>query len=109
MWFRGRRPPGPPRGERRAAQRADEDHLIRFAGDHRGVEAFVEPPTAVTPCTVVFVADTGEWTRRRMRDAAAAHALANRLGVPSYDAGVVGYPARMREWTARRSAQTGES
>jgi hypothetical protein len=51
---------------------------------------------------VVFVASTGEWTRRRARDARAAHDLANRLGIPSYDAALVGYPQRMRDWNARQ-------
>jgi hypothetical protein len=80
-------------------------HLETFARTHAGVEAFVEPPTTVTATTVVLVANTGEWTRRRVRDARAAHELANRLGVPSYDAAVVGYPQRMRDWTARRAAE----
>jgi hypothetical protein len=59
----------------------------------------------VSTTTVVFVASTGEWTRRRMRDARAAHELANRLGVPSYDAAVVGYPQRMRDWHARQAGR----
>jgi hypothetical protein len=33
----------------------------------------------------------------------AAHDLAGRLGIPAYDAAVVGYPSRMREWTARQA------
>ena len=85
----------------RQADGADVKHLEQFARSHTGVEAFVEPPTAVSAVTVVFVANTGEWTRRRVRDAAAAHTLANRLGIPSYDAAVVGYPQRMRDWNAR--------
>ena len=36
-----------------------------------------------------------------MRDARAAHELANKLGIPFYDAAVVGYPQRMRDWNAR--------
>lgn len=88
-------------GSQRSATGADQAHLVEFASTHRGVEAFVEPPTAVTATTVVFVADTGEWTRRRVPDARAAHALANKLGIPSYDAAVVGYPQRMRDWNAR--------
>ena len=60
------------------------------------------PPTTVSTTTVVFVASTGEWTRRRVRDARAAHELANRLGIPSYDASLVGYPQRMRDWNARQ-------
>ncbi|NHC12453.1 hypothetical protein [Motilibacter deserti] len=89
----------------RSATSDDERHLREFAGSRTGVEAYVEPPTAVTTTTVVFVANTGEWTRRRVRDAHAAHSLANALGVPSYDAAVVGYPRRMREWNARRAAE----
>jgi hypothetical protein len=92
-------------GTPRQADGADVAHLAGFAQSHTGVEAFVEPPTAVTATTVVFVASTGEWTRRRVRDARAAHELANRLGIPSYDAAVVGYPQRMRDWNARRAAR----
>ena len=43
-------------------------------------------------------------TRRRVPDAAAAHELANRLGIPSYDAAVVGYPQRMRDYNSRQRA-----
>lgn len=94
----------PRAGVTRQADSADARHLTEFAHGHTGVEAFVEPPTAVSSTTVVFVASTGEWTRRRVRDARAAHELANRLGVPSYDAALVGYPQRMRDWNARRSS-----
>lgn len=80
-------------------------HLADFAQSRRGVEAYVEPPTAVTGVTVVFVAHDGEWTRRAAPDARAVHALANSLGVPSYDAAVVGYPARMRAWSAAKAAE----
>src|SRR3954454_16402954 len=96
---------GPAVGAQRTGTSDDERHLREFAGSRTGVEAYVEPPTAVTTTTVVFVANTGEWTRRRVRDARAAHSLADTLGVPSYDAAVVGYPQRMREWTARKSAE----
>ena len=85
----------------RQADGADVAHLAEFARSHTGVEAFVEPPTTVSTTTVVFVA------RRRIRDARSAHELANRLGVPSYDAAVVGYPQRMRDWNARRAAGGG--
>jgi hypothetical protein len=94
-------------GVQRQADGADTAHLSAFAAGHTGVEAFVEPPTTVSATTVVFVASTGEWTRRRVRDARAAHDLANRLGIPSYDAAVVGYPQRMRDWNARRAARGG--
>lgn len=83
-------------------------YLETFAGERRGVEGFVEPPTTVTPTTLLLVAADGEWTRRRVPDAEEAHEFANRLGIPSYDAQVVGYPQRMRDWNARqRSARKG--
>lgn len=104
--FRLRRDRDADRGKLRQADTADVKHLEEFAQTHRGVEAFVEPPTAVSTVTVVFVAGTGEWTRRRMRDAQSAHTLANRLAIPSYDAAVVGYPQRMRDWNARKSKRT---
>lgn len=92
-------------GQLRESDSADVNHLMSFARSNSGVEAFVEPPTAVSATTVVFVANTGEWTRRRVRDARAAHELANRLGVPSYDAAVVGYPQRMRDWNTRKASR----
>ena len=100
-WFRrrGERP-----GTLRQAGSPDRTHLETFARTHRGVEGYVEPRTAVTDTTMVLVAHDGEWTRRRVPDPAAAHELANRLGIPSYDAAVVGYPQRMRDYNARQKS-----
>jgi hypothetical protein len=56
----------------------------------------------VTPTTVVLVATSGEWTRRRVSDPNAGWKLARELGVPVYDVQQVGYPPRMREWTAQQ-------
>lgn len=95
------------RGTVRVSDSGDVEHLKTFAREHSGVEAFVEPPTAVSTTTVVFVANSGEWTRRRVRDARAAHELANKLGIPSYDAAVVGYPQRMRDWNERQRRRPG--
>jgi hypothetical protein len=89
----------------RAADRGDRKRLEEFVQEHEGVEAFVEPRTTVTETTVVLVARSGEWTRRRVPDQATAFAWAAKLGIPCYDAGLVGYPARMREWDARRAAE----
>jgi hypothetical protein len=89
----------------RTADKTDRKHLEDFVNSHRGVEAFVEPRTAVTETTVVLVAADGEWTRRRVPDPATLHSWANSLGIPSYDAGVVGYPQRMRDYNARIAAE----
>ncbi len=102
-WFRRRAGTAPARGRGSGASE-DVAHLTEFARTRRGVEGFVEPRTTVTETTLLLVADDGEWTRRRVPDAARAHEFANRLGIPSYDAQVVGYPQRMRAWNSRRAA-----
>jgi len=89
----------------RGSDAADEAHLKQFAAMHSGVEGFVEPRTAVSDVTLVLVANDGEWTRRRVPSVEWAHRFANQNGVPSYDAAVVGYPARMREYNRRRKEQ----
>lgn len=78
-----------------------EAHLRDFIATRIGVEGFLEPRTAVTDVTLLLVARDGEWTRRRVPSVAWAHDFANGLGVPSYDAAVVGVPARMREYNHR--------
>ncbi|HET6729497.1 MAG TPA: hypothetical protein VFG96_08760 [Jiangellaceae bacterium] len=100
-WF-GRRRRSAEGSLDRAADGSDAAHLDDFARTRRGVEAYVEPPTTMTATTVVLVAHDGEWTRRRVRDADAAHELARKLGIPAYDAQVVGYPQRMRDWNRHR-------
>jgi hypothetical protein len=99
--FRRRAKAGVPRG----ASSEDLAHLEAFAGSRRGVEGFVEPRTATTETTLVLVAGDGEWTRRRVEGPQAAFALGKRLAVPVYEVAAVGYPSRMREWTARRRVE----
>jgi hypothetical protein len=105
---RGARRWQPPRGRGpttvRGADDADSRHLEEFARSRRGVEGFVEPRTAVSEVTMMLVAHDGEWTRRRVPSVEWAHRFANRLGIPSNDAAVVGYPTRMREYNRRRAS-----
>ncbi len=93
--LRRRRHPGAPRA-------ADTEHLERWAAARSGVEAYLEPRTAVTETTVVLVAHDGEWTRRRIDGIGGAHRLGKRLRIPVYDVGKVGYPRQMRDYTARQ-------
>lgn len=65
------------------------------------MEGFVEPRTAISEVTLLLVAHDGEWTRRKVPSVEWAHRFANRLGIPSYDAAVVGYPDRMRDYNRR--------
>lgn len=102
------------RGERSArgggstdrAQRREEieearRHLEDFVRTRVGVEAYIEPPTTFIPPTVLLIATTGEWTRRRVRDPALVRGLAEDLRVPVYDVQLVGYPQRMRDWNEK--------
>ncbi|NLT56059.1 MAG: oxidoreductase [Actinomycetales bacterium] len=107
--FSRRRRAAPAAGRNGRRQEIDEvrRHLADFVATRRGVEAFVEPPTTVTPPTVLLVAATGEWTRRRVHDQEVLQELASRHAVPVYDVQLVGYPQRMRDWNerARREAR----
>jgi hypothetical protein len=90
------------RGVVRQASPEDNAYLRTWAQEHRGVEAFVEPKTMVTETTVVLVAHDGEWTRRRVTERDARE-LGKRLSIPVYDVKLVGYPQRMRAYTAALS------
>lgn len=85
-----------------SAERATREHLARFAAERAGVEAYIEPTTRSTPTTMVLVALTGEWTRRRVPDERAAREIARSLAIPVYDVQLTGYPRRMREWNAKQ-------
>lgn len=82
----------------RSVDDAVTTHLTQFVQSRRGVEAFVEPKTAVTQTTIVLVAFDGEWTRRKVPSPQWAHAFAEHLKIPGYDAAVIGYPQRMRDY-----------
>lgn len=93
-----RRQPAAPR----QSDSTDAKHLREWVAARRGVEGFVEPQTTVSSVTMLLVAHDGEWTRRRVPSVEWAHDFANRLAVPSYDAGLVGIPDRMREYNRRQ-------
>ena len=91
----------------RQAQHATVAHLTEFTRSRVGVEAYIEPVTNVTQTTIVLIATTGEWTRRRVPDARAARQIAQELAIPVYDVQLTGYPQRMREWNARQRRSRG--
>ena len=47
---------------------------------------------------VVFVASDGEWVRFTLPDDSWLRRFARKRALPIYDAGVMGYPKRMREY-----------
>ena len=77
--------------------------LAEWANARRGVEVFVEPKTAVTGTSVVLVAHDGEFHRRRIASPKAARAFAHDNSLPIYDATLVGYPQRMRDYSRRQT------
>ena len=91
-------------GTLRTGTTADLDHLAEFVRSRSGVEAYLEPRTVVTETTVVLVASSGEWTRRRVEGISTARSFTQKQGIPLYDVAIVGYPQRMRDWTAQRKA-----
>ena len=101
MKWLARRRTGRP-GTPRSASSADLDNLSAFVRSREGVEAYLEPRTTVTDTTVVLVAATGEWTRRRVDGVAGAKAFAKKQQIPLYEVERVGYPSRMRRWTQER-------
>jgi hypothetical protein len=113
-WLRGRRR-GPKRGRAgaggvrttldREGTPADLAHLREFATSRVGVEFYVEPETTATDTTAVAVAADGEWTRRRVGSPAVIGKLARELRLPVYEAAVVGYPKRMRDYNERRKRE----
>jgi len=109
-WFgRRKRPAGGDESGRepsaRDAREATLAHLRDFVATRRGVEAYVEPATTVTPTTVMLVATDGEWTRRKVPDPRTAGQIARDLGIPVYDVQRTGYPQRVRDWNARQRAE----
>lgn len=77
-------------------KRSDLKKLQDFAAEHEGVEAYIEPQTPTMPQSLLMVARGGEWARAAVSDRGQASALCKKLGIPYYDAAVVGYPERMR-------------
>lgn len=84
------------------AKRETVDHLQAFVASHPGCEAYIEPPTRVTQTTMIIVAGTGEFTRRKVPDAEAGAKLAKQLGILAFDVNLSGYPSRMRTWVEQQ-------
>lgn len=82
------------------------EDLERFIAEHRGVEGYVEPRTATSPITLLLVDRHGDHLRAPVRERGDAVAFCIRHSLPVYDAQVIGYPKRMRDF--ERRARSGE-
>lgn len=96
---------GESRAQHRAEQAESERSLVEWVEVRHGVEVFVEPRTTVTGTSMVLVAHDGEFTRRSVTDESAAAAFARSHALPIYDAAVVGYPQRMRDYSRRQTIE----
>ncbi len=84
-----------------ASADATEAHLVDFVTTRRGVEAYVEQPTAMAGASILLVAHDGEWTRRSVESERWARRFAEHHHLPCYEAAVMGYPQRMRDFNQR--------
>lgn len=83
--------------------RRDElEKLKEFVAKHQGVEGYLEPQTATYDQTLLLVAREGEHARAAVSDRRKAEQFCKKMGIPFYDAAIVGYPERMR---GRRAAK----
>lgn len=78
--------------------------LESFAAERKGIEGYIEPRTATSPTTLLLVDRDGDHLRAPVREPEDAVAFCERHGFPVYDAQVIGYPRRMREFERRRRA-----
>ncbi|HET7481559.1 MAG TPA: hypothetical protein VFK89_01735 [Actinomycetota bacterium] len=83
--------------------------LEEFASTHAGIEGYIEPQTSTSPTTLLLVDRHGEHLRAPVRDRDDAVGFCERLGLPVYDAAVIGYPKRMRDFERTRRATADES
>ena len=76
--------------------------LGQWAAEHKGVEGYIEPRTTTNPTTLLLVDRDGDHARGAVRDPEHGRKFCERLGIPVYDAQVIGYPKRMRDFERRR-------
>jgi hypothetical protein len=78
--------------------------LESFVAERKGIEGFIEPRTPTSPTTLLLVDRDGDHRRAAVRDPQDATAFCAAHAIPVYDAPVVGYPRRMKEFDKRSRA-----
>ncbi len=104
-WFRRKRQGGRTASEVRDENRESAEHFVQWMSTRHGIEIFTEPRTTMQVSTMMLVAHDGEFTRRPVRSPADAEKFAREHALPIYDATVVGYPQRMRDYSRRHTLQ----
>ena len=83
--------------------------LEEFVATHQGLEGFIEPKTSTSPVTLLLVDRHGEHIRGPVREPEDAVTFCERHAIPVYDAKVIGYPKRMREFDKRTRREATDS
>ena len=83
--------------------------LEEFAATRKGLEGFIEPLTPTSPTTLLLVDRYGEHMRAPVREPEDAVTFCERLAIPVYDAKVIGYPKRMKEYDKRSKQAAADS
>jgi hypothetical protein len=97
-WLKGEGKKAAPNPAQQRASKITTKDLEAFIRSREGVEAYLEPKTAIYSTTMLLVAGDGEYLRRPVRDRSQAEDVCTRFNVPLYDAAKVGYPKRMRDF-----------
>ena len=83
--------------------------LEEFVVAWKGLEGFIEPKTPTSPVSLLLVDRYGEHMRAPVREAEDAVSFCERLAIPVYDAKVIGYPKRMRDYDKRAKKEASDS
>jgi len=83
--------------------------MAEWARPRKGLEGFIEPRTATNPTTLLLVDRDGDHRRAPVRAPADAVRFCDKLGIPVYDARVIGYPKRMKDFEKGRNRGTSGS
>ncbi len=73
-----------------------------FAAERKGVEGYIEPRTATNPTSLLLVDRDGDHLRAPVKEPEDGAAFCSKRSIPVYDAQVIGYPKRMKEFDKRR-------
>jgi hypothetical protein len=82
-------------------RKTDLSKLESFVAERKGVEGYLEPRTATSPVTLLLVDRDGDHVRGVVREPRAAAAFCKRASIPIYDAEVIGYPKRIKDFDKR--------